>query len=112
MMLIPGLQDPQVYALGSLWFLVLRLSWDLMKFGRPGRRRLPEKISWFRNGPGLAQKRVREEPQKAQKRSGRSPKRLRNGPGGGALVGVLWRGSGGAQKSAEMVRGALRNCLG
>ena len=73
-----------------------------MKFGRPGRRRLPEKISWFRKGPGLAQKRprngpggaqkgsetVREKPKKAQKWSGRSPeivreepkKRLRGGP--------------------------------
>ena len=42
---------------------------------------------------------VREEPKKAQKRSGRSPKRLRNGPGGAQKL------SGRSpKKGSEMVR--------
>ena len=161
MMLIRGLQDPEVYALGSLWFLVLRRLYDWgglgpktaqKWFNDPEKPRAPKRLrngpgraqkssemvrvevqkgseivrekppkrlrngpgraqkKGRRNGPGLAQKRPRngpEEPKKAQKRSertkslraqkwsGRSPKRLKNGPG--------LRNGPGSPKGSEMV---------
>ena len=88
-MLIRGLQDPEVYALGSLWFLVLRCLYD-----------------WGGLGP------------KTWSKSGTSPKRLRNGPaeaqknsemvhkllGDGAVNQKAQQLSGRAQNGSEVVR--------
>ena len=69
MMLIRGLQDAEVYALGSLWFLVLRRLYDWGGLGPKAAQK------WF-NDPEKPKKAqtVREEPKEAQNWSGRSPK--------------------------------------
>ena len=70
MMLIQTLQDPEVYALGSLWFLVLRRLYDTIGEGLGPKQ--PKNGLMIRK-PKKAQT-VREEPKKAQNWSGRSPK--------------------------------------